>query len=95
LIGITAGSLWEKRFGLSHHPVTANLVEFPIGLAGILLFMFWLETMELNWIWDFTAALGYRVVGNSVIAVGLRLAMNRAGDVGCVSALFFLVTLLA
>ena len=56
---------------------------------------FWLETMEVNWTWEFTAALAYLVVGNSVIAVGLLLAMIRAGDVSSVSALFFLVPPLA
>ena len=91
LLGITAGTLWEKRFGLSHHPVTANLVGYAAGLVGILPFMFLLETMQVNWTWEFTAALAYLVIGNSVIAVGLLLAMIRAGDVSRVSALFFLV----
>lgn len=95
LFGITAGSLWEKRFGLSHHPVTANLVGFTAGLAGIVPLMLALETMAVNWTWEFCAALAYLVIGNSVIAVGLMLAMIRAGDVSRVSALFFLVPPLA
>lgn len=95
LIGITSGTLWEKRFGLSHHPVTANLVGFTAGLAGVLPFMFWLETMQINWTWEFTAALTYLVVGNSVIAMGLLLAMIRAGDVSRISSLFYLVPPLA
>lgn len=91
LAGITIGSLWEKRFGLSHHPVTANLVGFIAGLLGVLPAMLLSETMEVNWTWEFSAALAYLVIGNSVIAVGLLLAMIRAGDVGKVSALFYLV----
>ena len=95
LFGITAGSLWEKRFGLAHHPVTANLVGYTAGLAGILPFMLWLETMQVQWTWGFAGSLAYLVIGNSVIAVGLLLAMIRAGDVGRVSALFFLIPPLA
>lgn len=91
LAGITIGSLWEKRFGLSHHPVTANLVGFTAGLLGVLPAMLLTETMEVNWTWEFSAAFAYLVIGNSVIAVGLLLAMIRAGDVGKVSALFYLV----
>ena len=34
LFGITGGSLWEKRFGVSHHPVTSNLVGFTAGFVG-------------------------------------------------------------
>ena len=41
--------------------------------------------------WSFAAALAYLVIGNSVIAVGLLLAMIRAGQVSKVSALLFLV----
>ena len=95
LFGITAGSLWEKRFGVSHHPVTSNLIGFAAGLLGILPFMLLLESMQVDWTWEFTAALAYLVVGSSVIAVGLLLAMIRAGDVSRVSALFFLVPPLA
>ena len=95
LLGITAGSLWEKRFGLDHHPVTANLVGYATGLVGILPALLWLETFQINWTWEFSLALAYLVIGNSVIAVGLLLAMIRAGDVSRVSALFFLVPPLA
>lgn len=95
LLGITIGTLWEKRFGKTHHPVTANLVGYSAGLLGVLPFMLTLETMQINWTWQFSAALFYLVVGNSVIAIGLLLAMIRAGDVSSVSSLFFLVPPLA
>ena len=95
LMGITGGALWEKRFGLSHHPVTANLVGYLAGLAGVVPAMLLLETPTVTWTWEFAAALSYLVLGNSIIAVGLLLAMIRAGDVARVSALFFLVPPLA
>lgn len=91
LLGITVGTLWEKRFGKTHHPVTANLVGYAAGLLGVLPFMLTLETMQIDWTWQFGAALGYLVIGNSVIAVGLLLAMIRAGDVSSVSSLFFMI----
>lgn len=91
LFGITAGSLWEKRFGISHHPVTQNFVGYAAGLIGVLPFMLILEEMRIDWTPEFTWSLIYLVVGNSLIAVGLLLAMIRAGDVSRVSALFFLV----
>ena len=95
LAGITGGSLWEKRFGLNHHPVTANLIGYTAGLVGVVPAMLLLETVHIDWTWEFGAALAYLVIGNSVIAVGLLLAMIRAGDVARVSALFFLVPPLA
>jgi len=95
LMGITFATLWEKRFGVTHHPVTTNLIGYAAGLVGVLPFMFWLETPEIEWTWSFAAALAYLVIGNSLIAVGLLLAMIRAGEVSKVSALMFLVPPLA
>lgn len=91
LVGISGGSLWEKRFGVSHHPVTANLVGFTAGFAGVAPFMLAFETMTIDWTWQLIASLVYLVVASSLIAIGLLLAMIRAGEVSRVSALFFLV----
>jgi len=95
LLGITAGSLWEKRFGLNHHPVTANLIGFGAGFLGIVPALFFMDTISIDWTLRFSVALAYLVLVNSVIAVWLLLAMIRAGDVARVSALFFLVPPLA
>lgn len=95
LAGITFATLWEKRFGVTHHPVTTNLIGYTAGLLGVLPFMLWLETPDVNWTWSFAGALAYLVIGNSLIAVGLLLAMIRAGQVSKVSALLFLVPPLA
>lgn len=95
LMGIVAASLWEKRFGLRHHPVTSNLVGYAAGLIGILPFLALQDDLSIDWGWPFVGVLLYLVVGNSLVAVGLLLAMIRAGDVARVSALFFLVPPLA
>lgn len=91
LFGITGGSLWEKRYGVSHHPVTSNLVGFTVGLVGVMPFMVAFETMEIIWTWQLVGSLVYLIIASSLIGVGLLLAMIRAGEVSKVSALFFLV----
>lgn len=91
LLGITGGSLWEKRFGVSHHPVTSNLIGFAAGLMGVMPFVVAFESMTIEWTWQLAASLAYLIIGSSLIGVGLLLAMIRAGDVSRVSALFFLV----
>ena len=91
LAGITLATLWEKRFGRSHHPVTANLVGYSAGLLGLLPFLSWSDIAAVNWTPSFYYAFAYLVIGNSVIAVGLLLAMIRAGQVSRVSTLLFLV----
>ena len=91
LLGITSGSLWEKRFGTTHHPITSNLIGFTAGLVGLVPFLLMQDSYHIEWTWQFSAALAYLVIGNSVIAVSLLLAMIRAGDVSSVSSLLFLV----
>ena len=93
--GITLATLWEKRFGLSYHPVTANLIGYAAGLVGVFPFLLIMEGGAVDWSPAFFAAMFYLVIGNSVIAVGLLLMMIRAGEVAKVSALFFLVPPLA
>ena len=95
LAGITLATLWEKRFGLSHHPVSANLIGYSAGLLGLLPFLNWAEIAAVNWTPSFYWALAYLVIGNSVVAVGLLLAMISAGQVSRVSTLLFLVPPLA
>ncbi|MEO9460246.1 MAG: DMT family transporter [Lentilitoribacter sp.] len=95
LAGITSASLWEKRFGASHHPVTANFVGFAAGLLGVLPFMFIFEELSVTWTWQLIISLFWLVIGSSLIGVGLLWAMIRAGDVAKVSALFFMVPPLA
>jgi drug/metabolite transporter (DMT)-like permease len=95
LLGITGGTLWEKRFGVTHHPVTSNLIQYAVG-AGFTLPVAWMtESMAVSWSGEFIAVLAYLVIGNSLLAMTLLLAMIRAGAVARVSALFYLVPALS
>ena len=92
LAGITAGTLWEKRFGENHHPVIANAVQYVAGLVGVLPLAIAMENFRFDWTSpEFLFALAYLVIGNSLIAMSLLLAMIRVGAVASVSSLFFLV----
>lgn len=91
LLGITAGTLWEKRFGVSHHPVASNLIQYVVGAACAVPLALALEDTALDWDWEFAGVMAYLVLGNSLLAMTLLLAMIRAGAVSRVSALFYLV----
>lgn len=92
LIGITGGTLWEKRFGGNHHPIVSNMVQYVAGLAATLPLALATETLAVDWTSpEFYAALSYLVIGNSLISMTLLLAMIRAGEVSRVSSLFYLV----
>ena len=91
LLGITGGTLYEKRFGTAQHPVTANLIQYTVGAAFTLPLAWATEDMAVSWNTEFALALGYLVLANSILAISLLLAMIRAGAVAKVSALFYLV----
>ncbi len=91
LLGITGGTLWEKRFGVTHHPITSNLIQYAVGAAFCLPLAALTERFEVSWSGQFTLVLAYLVIGNSLLAMTLLLAMIRAGAVARVSALFYLV----
>lgn len=91
LFGITAGTLYEKRFGLHHHPVAANTVQYLVGFLLIAPAAVLVEGVTIAWTPPLLVALAYLVIGNSLIAVSLLLAMIRYGQAARVSALFFLI----
>ncbi|MCT9117443.1 DMT family transporter [Cupriavidus gilardii] len=91
LLVMTAGTLWEKRFGRDTHPLTANLVQYGVGLAVTAPLAWWLEPMRVQWTPALFGSLTYLVVANSIVAMTLLLAMVRHGEASRVSALFFLV----
>ena len=91
LLGMTAATLYEKRFGVAQHPVTSNLVQYAVGFAAVLPLAWALEGLQAAWTGHMIFALLYLAVGNSLIAVTLLLAMIRRGEASRVSALFFLI----
>jgi drug/metabolite transporter (DMT)-like permease len=89
--GMTVGTLYEKRFGIAQHPVTANSVQYAAGLATTLPLAFLVEDHTIEWSLPLGLSLLYLIVCNSLIALTLLLIMIRRGEVSRVSALFFLV----
>lgn len=95
LVAITAGTLYERRYGSEHHPVSANAVQFTVALAVTLPPALVLEGFPVEWTRDLAVSLAYLVLANSLLAVSLLLMMIRRGEASRVSALFFLVPPLA
>lgn len=91
VLAISAGTLYERRFGVSHHPVAANTVQYAVGVAFTVPLALALEGFHVSAAPPFWLALGYLAIGNSLVSITLLLAMIRAGQVARVSALFFLV----
>lgn len=91
LLAMSSATLYEKRFGVAQHPLIANGVQYTVGFAFTLPLALMMEDGHVDWTLPLIGSLAYLVIGNSLVAISLLLAMIRAGEVSRVSALFFLV----
>ena len=91
LLAMSAGSIYEKRFGVKQHPVVATIVQFTVGFLVIWPIAVVREGFAIEYHPELLFALVYLVIGNSIIAISLLLYLIRAGEVSRVSALLFLV----
>ena len=91
LLTLTAGTLYERRFGVRIHPVNASLVQCGVGLLVALPLAAMFEPMHVRVTAGLAVSLSYLVLGNSIVSLTLLMAMIRLGEASRVSALFFLV----
>lgn len=91
LAGISAGTLYQKRFGQGMNMVTGNLIQFAAGAAVMLVLAFALETREVNWTPAFAFTMAWLVVVLSLGTFTLLYLMIRRGAASRVASLFFLV----
>jgi drug/metabolite transporter (DMT)-like permease len=91
LLGITAGTLYQKRFCAGMDLRTGSVVQFVA--AGIVTapLAFFLETMKIEWTGEFVFALLWLVVVLSLGAISLLYLLIRRGAAAQVASLFFLV----
>ncbi|WP_340318068.1 DMT family transporter [Rhizorhabdus argentea] len=91
LIGITVGTLYQKRFCAGMDLRTGSVVQFvAAGLATAPL-AFWFEDMHVQWSAEFAFALLWLVLVLSLGAVSLLYVLIRRGAASKVVSLFFLV----
>lgn len=95
LLAFSSATLWEKQYGVEHHPVTANLVQYAAGFVVVLPVAWYLEPMQIILTPALAWSLAYLVLCNSLLAISLLLWLIRRGEATRVSALFFLVPPLA
>ncbi len=91
VLGMTAATLYEKRFGVSQHLVTSNLIQCGVGFVVFVPLAWVFEGMRVEWTGELFVALGFVVFFNSLISITLLLAMIRRRGAAPVSSLFFLV----
>jgi len=91
LLGITAGTLYQKRFCQSFDWRTGSVAQFlPTALATCLL-AYLTESFRVEWVGEFYFALGWLVLVLSVGAISLLNWLIRHSDAVNVASLFYMV----
>jgi len=91
LLGITIGSLYQKRYGQGVNLLAASFIQFSattVLMAGL---TYSFETQVVDWQWPLIASLFWLVFGLSVAAILLLLFMINEGESAKVAAYFYLV----
>jgi len=90
LAGITAGTLYQKRFCASFDLRTGSVIQFLPSLAVTALAAWRTETMAVHWTPAFVFALAWLVLVLSLGAVSLLNVLIRSGSAVNVASLFYL-----
>ncbi|WP_210397399.1 DMT family transporter [Motiliproteus sediminis] len=91
LVGISLGTVYQKRFCVGVELIPATFIQYCAALAFFAVGAFWLETRVIDWQLPFVLALGWLVLGLSVGAILLLMALIRRGAASQVASLFYLV----
>lgn len=90
LIGITLGTLYQKRFCGNVDVRASVTIQNAVSLVVIAPLAFTFETMEVQWTGEFYFALLWSAIGLSVIAIALYYFLVRRGAAAEVSSLIYL-----
>ncbi|VCU72586.1 putative DMT superfamily transporter inner membrane protein [Pigmentiphaga humi] len=90
LAGITAGTLYQKRFCPSFDLRTGAIIQYLPCLVVMAMLAYLWESMEVTWSGSFVFALAWLVVVLSVGAVALLNLLIRKGSAVNVASLFYL-----
>lgn len=91
LIGISGATLFEKWHGTRTDPVLGGLVQYVVGFVVLLPVAWMTEAMAVDWHPELIISLGYLTIANSIIAIGLFIALIQRGDATRLSTLMYLV----
>lgn len=91
LIGITAGTLWQKRHCPAFDLRTSTVVQYAVSLAVTAVLAFSFETRQVQWTGQFVFAVLWVALVLSISAISLLNHLIRSGTAVNVASLFYTV----
>lgn len=91
LLGVTCGTLYQKRFCAQSNLWTASVIQYTAAGLPLVVLALLLETMHVTWSGTFVASLAWLTLVLSIGTVSLLYLLIRRGAVSKITSLFFLV----
>ena len=91
LLGITFGTLYQKKFCAQMDPRSGSALQFLVATLLVVPLALIFEDGVIHWTPAFLGSLAYVAVFLSLISMILLTVMIRRGDVSRMTSLFFLV----
>ncbi len=91
LLGITIGTVYQKRFCAAIDLRAGNAIQFAVCALVFFGFAKVFETMQVDWTPRFVFALAWLCFVLSIGAISLLYVLIRRGDAARVASLFYLV----
>jgi drug/metabolite transporter (DMT)-like permease len=91
LLGITAGTIYQKRFCADEDVRSASVVQYAAACVALLPLALAFDSGEIDWTPALVGSLAWMVVVLSVGAVSLLALIIRHGEAGKTASLFYLV----
>lgn len=95
LLGITLGTVYQKRFCAGIDLVAGGVVQFGAAALAVVPLALVFETRRVEWTGEFVVALLWLALVLSVATVGLLMWLIRRGAAAKVASLFYLTPAVA
>jgi drug/metabolite transporter (DMT)-like permease len=95
LIGVTAGTLYQRRFCPLVDLRSAALVQFAANLVVLVPLAWAVEDMQIHWSWPLAGSILFLVIGASILAVNALHTLMRRGHAARVASLIYLTPIFA
>jgi drug/metabolite transporter (DMT)-like permease len=90
LAGVTAATLYQRRFSPKADLKAAAVVQFAASLAVLAPLALVVEGFPLSWAWQMWAAIAFLVIFASILAVSVLHLLMRRGEATRVASMMYL-----
>ena len=91
LFGITAGTLYQKKFCPNLDLRTGSVIQFSATTAAVVVLAYFYETMVVDWTLEFGLVMVWMCLVMSLGAISLLFLLIRRGEAARVASLFYMV----